>query len=84
VRVYRYAPGPGHTVKDVRSLWLAGDGRGIWLSPGWVPPDGVLPGPSPSGVKGAVRLTRTQACWLLTRWRVARRRGAARVAREVV
>jgi hypothetical protein len=64
---------------------VTGDERGIWVAEGFVPPGVVLPDPfTKVGTKGAVRLTRAEAAGLLSRGRLARRRGPARVTREVV
>jgi hypothetical protein len=77
MRRYQYSPRLG-TVRDVRVLWVDDDRRGAWLCRGWLPPVALLPG----GAKGAVRLTRLQAAWLLSRWRLARRTAGARLSRE--
>jgi hypothetical protein len=81
MRHYQYTPRLG-TVRDVRVLWV--DDGGAWLCKGWLPPAALLPGGAGGlqGAKGAIPLTRTQAAWLLSRWRLARRTAGARLTRE--
>jgi hypothetical protein len=76
-RTYTYHPKGARDSRDTRSLWLS-DRDGIWLSRGWLPPAALLPGGA--GDKGALRLDRAQAAWLLSRWRVAKRTAGARLS----